>query len=85
MRTLNGHVERTFDQSHKDTNGCAGIWRGIDDGSCQVMSALNRITDPSQTSDHVRKVPNPEVTAKTKSRPKAASQFKPDDGGSGGH
>jgi hypothetical protein len=46
------------------------------------MSALMRIPDSSQTSRHVSKVPNPEVEdaiSQTKSRPKAALKFRPDD------
>jgi len=64
MRTLNRYVERASDQSRKDTNGGAGIWRGIDDGSWQVMSAFNRTTDSSQTSGHVRKVPEADNAAR---------------------
>jgi hypothetical protein len=43
-----------------------------------------READSSRTSRHVRKVPTADIAAKRKSRPKAASQFKLDDRGSGG-
>src|SRR5260221_11177524 len=55
--------------------------------SRRALSAFDRITDSSRTSRDVRFVPKsrPTNVAKRKSRPKAASQFKPNDRGSGGH